>query len=204
MKENSIEQKILQVAEKEFLLKGYMGARTIHIAEQVGVSHSMLHYYYRTKEALFNKVFEDKLNMVVASMIEAFNQPHQSFFDRIKIGIEKQFDFLVQNPGLPRFIINEMTSNPNYKDTHARMIQTVEKSIIGIRDEMKKLEEQGVIEKMYLSDLILNIISMNVFVFIIPPCIQEVIFQSPVIQEAFLEHRRKENVEVIMRRLRKL
>lgn len=203
MKENNIELRILEVAEKEFLLKGYAGARTVYIAEKVGVSHSMLHYYYRTKKALFNKIFEAKINQLVDFIIEAFNQPHVSFFDRIEIGIVKSFDFFVQNPNLPRFIINEMTVSPNCKYIYTEIVPIIERSIKGMKEEMADLEKQGHIEKIEISDLILDIISMNVFVFIVPACIQRSIVNFSISQEEFLKHRRKENVEIIMHRLKK-
>ena len=41
---------ILEAAEKEFLEKGYLGAKTTSIAEAAGVTHAMFHYYFRTKD----------------------------------------------------------------------------------------------------------------------------------------------------------
>ena len=50
---NDTEVRILQAAEKEFLEKGYAGAKTTDIAAAAGVTHAMLHYYFRTKDKLF-------------------------------------------------------------------------------------------------------------------------------------------------------
>ena len=41
------EQAILEAAEREFIAKGFAGARTTSIAEAAGVTHAMLHYYFR-------------------------------------------------------------------------------------------------------------------------------------------------------------
>lgn len=54
------ESRILQAAEEEFLLKGLEGARTTAIAERAGVTHAMLHYYFRTKNMLFERIIEEK------------------------------------------------------------------------------------------------------------------------------------------------
>ncbi|MBQ2779515.1 MAG: helix-turn-helix transcriptional regulator, partial [Bacteroidaceae bacterium] len=43
----SKEQQILAAAEQEFLTRGYDGARTTSIAQAAGVTHAMLHYYFR-------------------------------------------------------------------------------------------------------------------------------------------------------------
>ena len=63
--ENDNERLILQAAEEEFMQKGYNGAKTTAIAAKAGVTHAMLHYYYRTKENLFQKVFSAKVQQVV-------------------------------------------------------------------------------------------------------------------------------------------
>ena len=60
----STEARILQAAEKEFFEKGYAGARTVSIAEAAGVTHAMLHYYFRTKDKLFEQIVAGKINML--------------------------------------------------------------------------------------------------------------------------------------------
>ena len=47
--------KILKAAEEEFMEKGYGNAKMMSIAARAGVSHSMLHYYYRSKGKLNKK-----------------------------------------------------------------------------------------------------------------------------------------------------
>ena len=51
---------ILEAAEREFITKGYDGARTTSIAKEAGVTHAMLHYYFRTKEHLFEQIIDKK------------------------------------------------------------------------------------------------------------------------------------------------
>lgn len=53
---NNTEQLILEAAEQEFFAKGFGGARTAVIAENAGVTHAMLHYYFRKKEYLFERI----------------------------------------------------------------------------------------------------------------------------------------------------
>ena len=45
------EQAILKAAEREFLTKGYAGARTTSIAEAAGVTHAMLCLLYTSDAA---------------------------------------------------------------------------------------------------------------------------------------------------------
>ena len=61
MKDNNSQDRILKAAEEEFLMKGFAGARTTEIAKQAGVTHAMLHYYFNTKEQLFEQVMNEKM-----------------------------------------------------------------------------------------------------------------------------------------------
>ena len=56
------DERILKAAENEFFTKGFAGARTTAIAENAGVTHAMLHYYFRTKEQLFNTVLKRNIS----------------------------------------------------------------------------------------------------------------------------------------------
>ena len=56
MKTKDTESEILKAAEQEFMLKGFDGAKTTSIAHAAGVTHAMLHYYFRTKEQLFERI----------------------------------------------------------------------------------------------------------------------------------------------------
>lgn len=61
IKDRNTEQNILDAAEAIFLEKGYSGTTTTEIAKRAGVNHAMLHYYYRTKENLFEIIFEKQV-----------------------------------------------------------------------------------------------------------------------------------------------
>ncbi|MDR0865393.1 MAG: TetR/AcrR family transcriptional regulator, partial [Candidatus Symbiothrix sp.] len=80
------EQVILQAAEKLFIEKGYAGTRTTEIANVANVNHAMLHYYFRTKEKLFDQIFEQKASQLLGYFITAFNR-ECPFFEKLKMGI---------------------------------------------------------------------------------------------------------------------
>ena len=65
------EQAILAAAEQEFLAKGFDGARTTSIAAAAGVTHAMLHYYFRTKENIFERILDEKLRLMGESVLAA-------------------------------------------------------------------------------------------------------------------------------------
>ena len=63
------ESRILIAAEQEFMAKGYAGARTTSIAEAAGVTHAMLHYYFRTKDKLFERIIAEKTALLKELML---------------------------------------------------------------------------------------------------------------------------------------
>jgi TetR/AcrR family transcriptional regulator len=55
------EARILKAAEEVFAATGFAGARTSQIAKRAGVPKANLHYYFGTKEALYQRVLENVL-----------------------------------------------------------------------------------------------------------------------------------------------
>ncbi|MDR0682022.1 MAG: TetR/AcrR family transcriptional regulator, partial [Dysgonamonadaceae bacterium] len=108
--ELSTEQIILKAAEAEFFEKGYGNTKTVAIAKRAGVGHSMLHYYFRTKEQLFQKIFKEKVGTIM-QMFGGILEENRPFMETIRLFVEKQFNFVVQNPKLPHFVFTEIISN---------------------------------------------------------------------------------------------
>ena len=203
-KEMSKEQAILEAAEQEFLEKGFEAAKTTKIASLAGVTHAMLHYYYRTKENLFNMVFDKKVNLLKDSVFGLFNNPEMLFFDKVRVGIETHFDFIRDNQHLPRFVINELL----YKPKRLKMFEGIIKKLAvnafeEISKEIDKEVKKGTIVPIDPVTLLLDIASLNVFVFAALPVVRLLATYQYESEEAFFEARKKENVEIIMRRLKK-
>ena len=110
---NKTEETILMVAKNVFLNKGYKMTTTTEIANQAGVTHAMLHYYYRTKDNLFSKVFEHYAKIMLDSF-SLFLKEDLSFTEKITFGIEAHFDFIAANPKLPYFIVSELINDNNF------------------------------------------------------------------------------------------
>ncbi len=203
MENRNKEQDILKAAEQEFMQKGYDGAKTVSIARTAGVTHAMLHYYFRTKENLFNRVFEDKLMLMAESVIEAFSESGMPLLERIRAGMEKHFDFMMANPDLPRFVINEIVTKPERQNLLKRHVEKIIRvAMQSLQREIDRLAGEWVIEQMSVIDLILDIMSLNVYVFVAYPMIEPFVSEGRD-RDTFFARRKKENVEIIMRRLKK-
>lgn len=202
IKNQSCDLRILQAAEEVFMAHGYEGAKTTAIATKAGVTHAMLHYYYRTKENLFNKVFENKIDIMAKSIFNSFKNDDLPLIERIKVGIETHFDLLAANPDLPRFVVNELISKPERrKIIEQRIGKIVEIIFAQLQKEFDTYINRGIIRPIDVIDLIVTIASLNVFVFISFPLLRSFAVTPYGSEAKFLEARKKENVEIIMSRI---
>ncbi|MDR3217536.1 MAG: TetR/AcrR family transcriptional regulator [Dysgonamonadaceae bacterium] len=202
-KAGNTERLILEAAEKLFMEKGYNGTKTMDIAKNAGVNHAMIHYYFRTKENLFSRIFEQKAAQLLGFFVEAFNEDYP-FFEKLKTGIETHFDFLSQTPELPLFVLNEIIKDKNRRNYIFNKIRPAGEEILkrmtkAIAEEVCK----GTIRPTKAGDLLMNIASLNVFAFVA----LQVLFSSDEDRQQegyikFLEERRKNNVELIINGLK--
>lgn len=198
----NVEQSILDAAEHEFLTKGYAGAKTTEIVGRAGVTHAMLHYYYRTKENLFSVFVDRKLEELKSIVLMGFDAEGMTFTEKIRRAMEMHFDFLVQHPGLPRFVLNEIMPKPAlFKELKNKINGLMDKSMLAmLAAELSSAIERGEVSSISIYDLILDIVSVNIMTFIALPTVK-VILGGEMAESAYLEARRRENVELIMRRL---
>lgn len=199
----STEERILEAATKEFLHKGYAGARTTDIAEAAGVTHAMLHYYFRTKENLFDKIIESKIGMLRDIMLDTLGDPSGPLFDKLQSVIESHFDFVAANPDLPRFMINEILNKP---ERMSLVIDRLQQHVATIRESLQlqidRYADRGECRRVDAGMLMLDIVTLNIFPFVATPMVNALLSGMMEDIPAFIEARKKENVETIMRKLR--
>ena len=199
------ESRILQAAEEEFLLKGLEGARTTAIAERAGVTHAMLHYYFRTKNMLFERIIEEKMRNAGNIMQAVFVLGDMPLMERVKRGVEQHFDFIAANANLPRFVIQEIYSHPERHEIMRSQVLTITKD--WLCDLQRHIDESAATKATEWIDarmLLLDIVSLNLFAFIGYPFVSLMFDGLVTDKKVFFEKRKAENVELIMRRLKKM
>jgi len=201
--ELNTEQIILEAAEAEFLEKGYGNAKTVAIAKRAGVSHSMLHYYFRTKEQVFQQVFKEKVQALTQMFNMVFEQ-NVNFTETLQLLIETQFRFVAQNPQLPIFIFREILSNKENRDWAIKTLFPHMFPFISAIEKKLNVEiSKGTVRPIAIQDLFMNIISINISVFIALPVLKEAFhFDSDEMLENFLNERCRSNMQFILNALK--
>ncbi|MCK5822464.1 MAG: TetR/AcrR family transcriptional regulator [Bacteroidales bacterium] len=194
------EEKILQAAKQVFMKKGRAGARMQEIADEAGINKSLLHYYFRSKDKLFEAVFYEALNKSLPKIGNVLNAD-KSFFDKIRSFTYHYIDFFIDNPYLPIFILNEISSNPEIIIKLADQIGAKSNLFL---NEITTAVDKSIIKPIDPRQLIINLISLCVFPFIAKPLAQALIFNNEEKEFLnFIEKRKIEVAEFIINSIRK-
>ena len=119
--EQNMEKAILDAAEKLFLEKGFAMVSTTQIAKAAGCNQALVHYYFRTKDRLFEAIFAEKLKTFFSVIFQTHDES-LNFEEKLKKYIGAHFDMLMANPTLPFLVINELTTNPERIDSLKEML----------------------------------------------------------------------------------
>ena len=190
---------ILETAERLFLEKGFALTSTTEIAKEVGCNQALIHYYYRTKENLFNHIFETKFRQFFRSIFELDNVKGLSFTEKLTYIIGSHFDMVRKNPKLPILIFNEFTRNPEMANSLKNKLEGVVNQITtSINSDLQNEIKAGRIREISLIDLIFCIISSNISLFLILPVASEILSLDNQQKEIIINHRRDENIRMIL------
>lgn len=203
-KSNS-EQAIMAAAEELFLEHGYNLTTTTMIARQAGVTHAMLHYYFRTKEHIFIKVLDKNLNEMMTAF-QPVMKKGAPFWEIMESGISTYFDFLESHPKLPAFLYDTVRFNPELIDGYKARIQSSLKRIIDFHSRMIREEAtKGAIRPVDPLQLIIDIATLNLSAFMLLPAAR-LLFDDDLNGNhlhGFIVKRKNEIIELIRSRLYK-
>jgi AcrR family transcriptional regulator len=203
VEDKNMEKRILEAAEELFLEHGFAKTTTGQIAKSAGCNQALVHYYYRTKENLFDKIFEEKARLLFANLLKV-DTTGISLEEKIRKMVGIHFDFLRQNPNLAPFVLNEIMVNPARLQSLVDKLQQYPKSIFTqMEPRLNEEVEKGNIRPIEAMDLMLTIVSLNLAPFLILPVIQKATGLPDAAVDAMLERRKEEVVETVLARLRK-
>lgn len=192
--EKSTEETIFNAAQEEFIEKGFDGSRMQEIAKRAGINKALLHYYYRTKEKLFDAIFQKVFKSFMPGVFEAM-QSEASLFIKIEVFVSSYLRLIYENPHIPAFVLHELNRNPErLTGLFGSVLGIVkEKGFSKFSEAVKKEIAEGKITPIEPEQLIVNIIGLCVFPVIARPIIQTVIFEGDKEKyKKFLESRSTE------------
>lgn len=199
-KENK-ENEILEAAEKLFAEKGFKGATTTLIAAEAGVTHAMLHYYFRTKDQIFLKVL-DTYTEEIRQNLKSIMVSEINDTDFMRKVIEISFDFFNEHSGQMFLFFEVCKERPELiKDYVDKLGKHIDPIIRSHQEKVSKAVAGGQIKKITFIDLIIDIISVCAITPFLSPLLNNVLDLSEEQKKVFLEARKHAAVELIANRL---
>ena len=186
----STEQKILKAAKIVFIKKGFDGARMEDIAKQADINKALVHYYFRSKENLFEQIFDTFAAQILPN-ITLVMESEGSIYDKIEVFIHNYIEFFMKNPDLPIFVLTEINRNPDRVIAMLNNTQNFPKMQQFIGQLMVEVQ-LGKVKPINPIHFFLNMMSLCVFPFVAKPMIKTMINLSEEDFQTILNQRKQE------------
>lgn len=183
------EQLILQAARNIFIKKGLDGARMQEIADEAGINKALLHYYFRSKEKLFEVIFQEELGKFFPKMVSLMSSPDLGLEEKIRTFVDNYTSVFIKNPFLPSFILRELHRDPeNLKQFFVKSgfeVNNVKYVIGGLSKQLNMTFDEA-------RHFMINMVSLCIFPFAGRPLIEKILFSEDKTEyDRFLTERKE-------------
>lgn len=192
--DRNTEEIILEAACEIFFKKGFAGSRMQEIADSAGINKALLHYYFRSKDHLFDAVFTRAISSFLPA-IKITLEAQMPLKEKITKFVESYVDVLIANPHIPAFVIHELNTDPG------RVVQKLRNYGINPEVVLKQVDEavaSGEIRALNGEHFLINLLSLCIFPFVARPVVQGVLHKTPEEYTGFLNQRKSEIIEFVM------
>ena len=153
----STEDKIKEAAKRVFVAKGFDGCTSREIAKEAGLNVSLVNYHFKSKQALFESVFNAVMEDFLLTTIKVFSQ-QMDLRSKMRIFIDREYEFLSQHPEIPGFILKEICREDDCISANSSvLLKKVEEA--GIFTEIIENQEKGELRKIDITNIMLLIMS---------------------------------------------
>lgn len=197
------EVQIFEAALKAFAHRGRDGARMQEIADAAGINKAMLHYYFRSKDRLYEEVVGYVMRRFLGAFGEAMREA-ETFGDTLRVFVEMYIDIIGRNPDVFRLIAHENLAGGQVMGRHIRrVVETVEIApprLLARR--IAEAVERGEIRPVDPTQMLLTIVSACIMPFLVRPLVNG--FNPDAVRDwdAFMEARKQHVFETLYDGLR--
>mgnify|MGYP003582881038 FL=1 len=163
------EELIKQTAKELFFSKGYLHATTQEIADAAGVNRSLINYYFRSRDLLFQTVYREAVESL-KSQIDEVVYAAVEFKEKVERFIDVYMKELLKYPYREAFLITEICSK-NFALKEKKKSASLGHFLQEIEQEMDK----GTIEKSEPVQFMFNLFSLMALPVIMRPLYQKLL-----------------------------
>jgi AcrR family transcriptional regulator len=180
------EERIFDAARRVFLQQGPQ-ARMQDVASEAGITQSLLHYYYRNRDRLFEAVFRKEASRLIPREIGILNSD-LSIQEKVETIVADYLDFLLKNPHLPSFVAYELNYHPERLQEFMRSVGKPD--LQKLSQQIDSCVEDGTMMPIPPEQFLVNLLSLCVFPFIARPMLNAVLGLDDQAFARFIEDRK--------------
>lgn len=171
VKISATEELIKETAKKMFLKEGRYNATTQEIADAAGVNRTLLHYYFRSREVLLEKVLLEGQREFRQKLSENSGKD-LPFKERISLFIDVWMGHILEYPYLDAYLVTQMHDGNFIENLETESKSTAAEKVKFFKD-MEAEMKAGRISKMDPMQFLLNLISMISYPLIMRPLMEK-------------------------------
>ncbi|MBC9932168.1 TetR/AcrR family transcriptional regulator [Chitinophaga qingshengii] len=164
----STEEKILAAARIVFTRKGFAATKVRDIAAEADINLSLVNYYFRSKEKLFEVVMAEAVQKLVFEIATIFNDEQLDIPEKITKAINYYIDLLLENPDFPLFLVNEIIAGDDMFTRYAQQNTLFKSHLFRQLYELKAAGKLSV----HPVHIMMNVIGMVVMPFLARPLLE--------------------------------
>lgn len=170
------------------------------IANRAGANKAMIHYYFQSKDVLFEAIIKEAFEELFRLFSEIWDFEDIDPEDFIPKIVHTHLKFLAENPHLPRIMVRELNSgNPIADRVLRELFEKMKDSNFGTAVRMISTGiKRGKIRKVDPPQTVWNFVALNLFIFIAKPILQTIWQEDFKDEKKLLEKREKAIVDLLL------
>jgi AcrR family transcriptional regulator len=157
--DHSTEQKIKEAAQRVFISKGFSATTTREISDEAGINYALLHYYFRSKEKLFDIIAQEQAAIFFDGIYPIVNDEATTLQEKIDAIVAYYTGILLAEPGLILFVLSEIQNRPERISKLMKANSGLAKAVIA--RQMRKVRPD-----IHPMQLLMSMLGMILFPFI--------------------------------------
>lgn len=166
-KDEATEELIKNTAKRLFFAEGKFNATTQEIADAAGVNRTLINYYFRSRDKLFDLVFRDAQDYE-QKRTESIIFSELPFKAKIEEFIDESFVVAKEYPYMELYMVTQFNQGCYFKDEEG-----MDRMLKKFYEEFEVAMEDGLIRKMEPIQFIINMISLISFPVAMRPLFQK-------------------------------
>ncbi|MGN7821449.1 TetR/AcrR family transcriptional regulator [Chitinophaga varians] len=164
----STEERILAAARVVFTRKGFAATKVRDIAAEADINLSLVNYYFRSKEKLFEVVMAEAVQKLVFEISTFFNDKQLSIPEKITKAVNYYIDLLLENPDFPLFLVNEVITGDDMFTRYAQQNTLFQSDLFR---QLFAMKEEGKLS-VHPVHIMMNVIGLVVMPFLARPLLE--------------------------------